>query len=267
MHKHFSDLEISALGRMLGSDFNVRRNKAGNITVEYLPEFNNCSKCGRKFWTLYYTQNDAYLWRRHTGYGYCFPLHSVGRKRISPIQKVVYNSKTYYWYSREWNMKNCEFEKFFEAITYFIKYLKKYRNIDVKAKHNSCVDNAVKALSETLFTKEYIEKCTDSDYLDWIDWFDNNYPIHTISERSEFGIKIDREYKKCVNKFFGKIIDYNELNDIVGNLRVIRDKINNIAENNNYNDYNTSLKNISKNITESGKELQNIVNEIYSKIN
>ena len=33
MHNHFSDLEISAVGKMLGSDFNVRRNRAGNIRI------------------------------------------------------------------------------------------------------------------------------------------------------------------------------------------------------------------------------------------
>lgn len=268
MHNHFSDLEISAFGRMLGSDFNVRRNKAGNITVEYLPEFNKCSKRGRKFWTLYYTSNDGYLWRRHTGYGYCFPLNGVGRKRLGPTVKETWNGKTYYWYPRSFDIKNCEFCKFFEAIDYFIKYLKKYRGIDIKKNiQKTNIDAAVKSLATTLFTnKEYIEKCTDSCYFDWLDWFDNNYPVHTDEERDEFAKKIDDEYHSYVNKFFGKTIDYNELNDLVGALRVIRDNVDTVIKNGNYKDYNYVLEDVSRNITQAGKTLQGLVNEIYSNI-
>ena len=203
MHNHFSDLEISAFGRMLGSDFNVRRNRAGNITVEYLPEFNECTKRGEKFWTLYYTQEGTYLWRRHTGYGYCFPLNGVGRKRLGPTEKWVdCYGKSHYWYPRTFDIKNCAFDKFFEAITYFIKYLKKYRNIDVKANNDkSTVNSAVAALA-TQFNKTYVENYTDSCYFDWLDWFDKNYPVHTISERSEFAIKIDTSmYIKIFSNF------------------------------------------------------------------
>lgn len=269
MHKHFSDLEISAFGRMLGTDFNVRRNKAGNITVEYLPEFNECTKRGEKFWTLYYTQEGTYLWRRHTGYGYCFPLNGVGRKRLGPTEKWVdCYGKPHYWYPRAFDIKNCAFDKFFEAIDYFIKYLKKYRHIDVKnAKKTANVDIAVKELASTLFAnKEYIEKCTDSCYFDWLDWFDKHYPVHTVSERSEFGIKIDNEYRSYVNKFFGKTIDYNELNDLVGALRVIRDNVDTVVKNGNYKDYNYVLEDVSRNITQAGKTLQGLVHEIYSKL-
>ena len=267
MHKHFSDLEISAFGRMLGTDFNVRRNRAGNITVEYLPEFNKCSKRGRKFWTLYYTSNDGYLWRRHTGYGYCFPLNGVGRKRLGPTEKWKdSNGKTYYWYPRSFDIKNCEFEKFFEAIVYFIKYLKKYRNIDVKAnKDKNTVNSAVAALA-TQFNKTYVENYTDSCYFDWLDWFDKNYPVHTISERSEFALKIEKEFQKQVNKYFGKTIDYNELNELVAAIRIIRDKINTIVMNENYKDYNYILEDVSRSLTQGGKTLQGLVNEIYSKL-
>ena len=269
MHNHFSDLEISAVGKMLGSDFNVRRNRAGNITVEYLPEFNECTKHHKKFWTLYYTQEGTYLWRRHTGSGYCFPLNGVGRKRIGQTEKWVdCYGKSHYWYPRTFDIKNCAFDKFFEAITYFIKYLKKYRGIDVKKNiQKTNIDVAVKSLATTLFTnKEYIEKCTDSYYFDWLDWFDNNYPVHTDEERNEFAKKIDDEYHSYTNKFFGKTIDYNELNDLVGALRVICDNVDTLIKNGNYKDYNYVLENVSRNITQAGKTLQGLVNEIYSNI-
>lgn len=266
MYNHFSDLEISAFGRMLGSDFNVRRNKAGNITVEYLPEFNKCSNRGRKFWTLYYTSNGGYLWRRHTGYGYCFPLNGVGRKRLGPTVKETWNGKTYYWYPRSFDIKNCEFCKFFEAIDYFIKYLKKYRNIDVKVKNDKNTVNSAVAALATQFNKTYVENYTDSCYFDWLDWFDKNYPVHTISERSEFAIKIDNEFQKQVNKYFGKTTDYNELNELVAAIRIIRDKINTIVMNENYKDYNYILEDVSRSLTQSGKTLQELVHEIYSKL-
>lgn len=267
MHKHFSDLEISAFGRMLGSDFNVRRNRAGNITVEYLPEFNECTKRGEKFWTLYYTQEGTYLWRRHIGYGYCYPLNGVGRKRIGPIEKWIdCYGKSHYWYPRAFDIKNCAFDKFFEAIDYFIKYLKKYRNIDVKVKNDKNTVNSAVAALATQFNKTYVENYTDSCYFDWLDWFDKNYPVHTISERSEFAIKIEKEFQKYVNKYFGKTIDYNELNDLVGALRVIRDNVDTVVKNGNYKDYNYVLEDVSRNITQVGKTLQGLVNEIYSNI-
>ena len=134
MNNKFSTEQVSQLSEALGTKFNVRVNKAGNITVEYLPEFDRTIRVfDNQFWTLYRVQSGNYLWRRHIGYGYCYPLHMVNRPRIGPYYEYESCGKTYRTYARGFDIKNCEMNTFNEAVNYFINYLKKYRNIDVTA--------------------------------------------------------------------------------------------------------------------------------------
>ena len=123
MKKNFSDFELHLVSKVLGPQFNVRFNKCGNITVEH-------STPSREFWTLYYV-NHNYLWRKHDGYGNCYPLHMINRNRIGPVHKYVSCGKTYYCCQREFNIKWCEFYSFNNALEYFINYLNKYRHIKV----------------------------------------------------------------------------------------------------------------------------------------
>ena len=127
MNKNFSQLELNVISKLLGRQFNVRFNKCGNITVEYLQELQNPR---HGFWTLYKV-NENYLWRRHNGLGDCYPLNMKNRKRTSPIQKRVSCGQTYYFYSRSYDIRNCEFKSLAKATKYFIDYLINYRHIAV----------------------------------------------------------------------------------------------------------------------------------------
>ena len=212
MHNNFSDFEISNLARVLGPDFNIRRNKAGNITVEYLPEFSKCGKYNKKYWTLYFTSNGTYLWRRWTSTSYCFPLHGVNRNRIGETQKYEWNGHVSYYYRRNWDIKNCEFDTYEDAISYFVYYLRKYRNIDLKTTPINPTVIAEEYAKEK-FTQEYVDRCTDSDHFDWLDWFDNKYPYRTKNERTKFAIAIEDLYQAKVHEFYGKEIDYSSLRE------------------------------------------------------
>lgn len=87
-------------------------------------------RCG--YWTLYNCDGGKFLWRRHDGTGYCYPLNMRGRKRIGPINKEVYNGRVFKWYRREsFNIDNSYFNTFEDALNYFVKYLKKYKNISI----------------------------------------------------------------------------------------------------------------------------------------
>lgn len=264
MHNNFSDFEISNLARVLGSDFNIRRNRAGNITVEYLPEFSKCGKWDKKYWTLYFTPNGNYLWRRWTSTSYCFPLHSVGRTRIGEIHHEVYDGHKYTWYHREWDIKKCEFDTYEDAISYFVYYLHKYRNIDLKTTPINPVTIAEEYAKEN-FTQEYVDSCTDSDHFDWLDWFDNTYPYRTKNERTKFAMVIEDLYQAKVYEFYGKEIDYNGLNDAVIKMSEAYKLIKNTINNNNYEKYNNTLIKIINSIYDNGKDLQNIVQEIYKE--
>ena len=118
---NFSLADIGHIVYMIGSNFHVRINKCGNICVA--PIINDNSK--NEFWVLGKI-NGNYIWRRHAG-GFSNPMHQVNRKRIGPIYKTTYDDKTYYWYERNWNIRNCEFKTFDEAVNYFVDYLKKYK--------------------------------------------------------------------------------------------------------------------------------------------
>ena len=122
---NFTDLEILTIIKTLSPQLSVRVNKAGNITV-YNP------KEVRGFWTLY-NVNNRFLWRHHDGNGYCFPLNMIGRKRIGPINTEVWDyGYVYKWYEREaYNIDNSYFNSVNDALNYFVKYLKKYRNINL----------------------------------------------------------------------------------------------------------------------------------------
>ena len=65
---------------------------------------------------------------------YCilFPLHGVGRERIGETQKYEWDGHVSYYVPRSWNIKNCEFDTYEDAVSYFVYYLRKYRNIDLK---------------------------------------------------------------------------------------------------------------------------------------
>ena len=119
-----TDSELLNIVKTLSPRLNVRINKAGNITVSDPKEI-----CG--YWTLYNVENSQFLWRRHDGYGYCYPLNMHGRKRIGEIYHETYDGKTYSWYHRSWDKQNCMFSSVENALDYFVKYLKKYRNINI----------------------------------------------------------------------------------------------------------------------------------------
>ena len=124
MKSNFNEAEILTVFGAFNNKFDVRVNKAGNINLVYRFRTNP-----DEHFVLYYTQNKKYLWRRHIGNGYCYPLNMVNRKRTGPIHKDIYNGKPFYWYTRRFDINDCEFETVNDAVNYFRNYLRKYRRI------------------------------------------------------------------------------------------------------------------------------------------
>jgi hypothetical protein len=264
MHNNFSDFEISNLARVLGSNFNVRRNRAGNITVEYLPEFSKCGKWDKKFWTLYFTSNGGYLWRRWTSSSYCFPLHGVGRTRIGEIHHEVYGNHKYTWYYREWDIKKCEFDTYEDAVSYFVYYLRKYRNIDLKTTKIDPVAVAENYAKEK-FTKDYVDGCTDSDHFDWLDWFDNKYPYRTKWERSEFAMAIEDLYQAKVQEFYGKEIDWASLNEAKRLVDEAHKLVLTVYNNKNFEYQMKQIEDCLPYLNIGRDKLKTVIDEIYRK--
>lgn len=143
---NFTDSEVLNIVKTLSPRLNVRINKAGNITVSdpsenisniyqvaasFMQNYPYRQKEIRGYWTLYKIDNSKFLWRHHDGNGYCYPLNMRGRKRIGEIHHETYDGKTYSWYNRDWDMEKCMFNSVENALDYFVKYLKKYKNINI----------------------------------------------------------------------------------------------------------------------------------------
>lgn len=130
MKNNFSENEVSNIKSVFGNDFNVRVNKCGNIELTPINSDNG------EFFVLYLTPNKRYLWRRFNPglFGYaCCPLNMRNRYRTGDINSYTYNGKIYKYYSRNWDIRNCEFDTVNESIDYFKNYVNKYH----KNYHNS----------------------------------------------------------------------------------------------------------------------------------
>ena len=130
MKNNFSENEVLNIKSVFGNDFNVRVNKCGNIELTPINQDNN------EYFVLYLTSNKRYLWRRFSLglFGYkIFPLNMRNRYRTGDINSYTYNGKTYKYYSRNWDIRNCEFDTVNESINYFKNYVNKYH----KNYHNS----------------------------------------------------------------------------------------------------------------------------------
>ena len=129
MKTNFTSSEIETLVKTLGSKFIVNMNKAGNMKVINPAEPNSISywrsDSKHGFWVLYKHANGNFIWRRHDGYGYCYPLNMKGRKFQGTVRRVR-NEETgrfEYWGYRPFQINNAEFTSFDEALNYFVKYL------------------------------------------------------------------------------------------------------------------------------------------------
>lgn len=123
MKNNFSENEVLNIKSVFGNDFNVRVNKCGNIELTPVNPDNN------EYFVLYFTPNKRYLWRRFSLglFGYkIFPLNMRNRYRTGDINSYTYNGKTYKYYSRNWDIRNCEFDTVNESINYFKDYVNKY---------------------------------------------------------------------------------------------------------------------------------------------
>lgn len=123
MKNNFSENEVLNIKSVFGNDFNVRVNKCGNIELTPINPDND------EYFVLYLTPNKRYLWRRFSLglFGYkIFPLNMRNRYRTGDINSYTYNGKTYKYYSRNWNIRNCEFDTVNESINYFKDYVNKY---------------------------------------------------------------------------------------------------------------------------------------------
>ena len=120
---NFTKQEMNRLNEVLGSRLKVSINRAGNVKVVNEAEsltHTYWGKWGHGFWVLYKYNNGTYLWRRHDGTGYSYPLNMKGRKVAPGFE-----------YYRPYNVSMSLFNSFDEALDYFINYLNRYRNINL----------------------------------------------------------------------------------------------------------------------------------------
>lgn len=124
--KNFSNEQVLNILNALGSKLCVRINRAGNIDVVNPNRTNEW-----EHFVLYFTPNKRYLWRRWFDKCYAYPLNMKGRKRIGEIHREKWGDKEFTWYSREWDITNCEFDTVDDALNYYKKYMKKYHNVNL----------------------------------------------------------------------------------------------------------------------------------------
>ena len=145
---NFTDSELLNVIKVLSPRFNVRINKAGNITVSdptekvsnahqiasaFMQNYSYSPKEIRGYWTLYTYGNGKFLWRRHDGDGYCYPLNMSGRKFEGEVTKYrnAETGRIEYQGYKPYNIEMSKFNTLDEALNYFINYLKKYKNISI----------------------------------------------------------------------------------------------------------------------------------------
>lgn len=117
MKNNFTNADVNILSRLVGRSGYVTVNKAGNLNVVF---YN--TRYEEKY-TLYLTSNKKYLWRRHIGYGYCYPLNM--KRPVSIKNKSNWNDEIFIY--RPYNTTNSEFNTINEAFDYFFnKYLVKF---------------------------------------------------------------------------------------------------------------------------------------------
>jgi len=124
--KNFSNEQVLNILNALGSKLCVRINRAGNIDVVNPNRTNEW-----EHFVLYFTPNKRYLWRRWFDKCYAYPLNMKGRKRIGEIHREKWGDKEFTWYSREWDITNCEFDTVDDALNYYKKYMEKYHNVNL----------------------------------------------------------------------------------------------------------------------------------------
>jgi hypothetical protein len=124
--KNFSNEQVLNILNALGSKLCVRINRAGNIDVVNPNRTNEW-----EHFVLYFTPNKRYLWRRWFNKCYAYPLNMKGRKRIGEIHREKWGDKEFTWYSREWDITNCEFDTVDDALNYYKKYMEKYHNVNL----------------------------------------------------------------------------------------------------------------------------------------
>ena len=128
----FTESEFQTVKNVLIHDFTVTYNKCGNIKVRFEREPNSYhgydGRLTSPFWVLYKYEDGKFLWRRHDGLGYSYPLNMVGRKTLNYTERP--HNHTFFDY-RPYTISMSYFDSFEEAMNYFVKYLKKYKGITV----------------------------------------------------------------------------------------------------------------------------------------
>lgn len=118
----FTESEFQTVKNTLINNFVVTYNKCGNIRVEFarIPT--------SAFWVLYKYEDGKFLWRHHDGWGYSYPLNMIGRKTLNYTERP--HNHTFFAY-RPYTISMSYFDSFEDAMTYFVKYLKKYKGVTV----------------------------------------------------------------------------------------------------------------------------------------
>lgn len=129
MKNNFLENEVLSIKSVFSNDFNVRVNRCGNIELKPINSVYD------EYFVLYLTPNKRYMWRRFSRGTYrdynITPLNMRNRYRTGDINSYEYHGKIYKYYSRNFDIRNCEFDSVIDAIEYFKSYIKKYRNIDL----------------------------------------------------------------------------------------------------------------------------------------
>lgn len=139
MKKNFTEQEFNSFNKVFGNLFNVRFNKAGNITLEWKIPYTYSSYNGymgkstkTKFFTFYRPDwNDGKIILRAVtkdnfgNYSY-YPLNMRNRKMI----KYRFGS------GLSFNINDCYFNSVNEAISYFDKYILTYHQPAIRKQFN-----------------------------------------------------------------------------------------------------------------------------------
>jgi len=111
--------------------------------------------------------------------------------------------------------------------------------------------NIAREYAEKTFTREFLDSCSDSWYLDAIFWFEHEYNVKEDSKESnEFSKQIQHQFDRYYTKEFGKRDDYYHLKGIMRNMKEMHDELSEILKRGTLQPHGVTLQSCMKHLTE-----------------
>jgi hypothetical protein len=111
--------------------------------------------------------------------------------------------------------------------------------------------NIAREYAEKTFTREFLDSCSDSWYLDAIFWFEDEYNVKIDSKESnEFSKQIKYQFDRYYTKEFGKRDDYYRLKGIMRNMKEMHDELSEILKRGTLQPHGVTLQGCMKHLTE-----------------